>query len=310
MKKFLTTLSIFVAILLVGATVLDAFISYRLRQSELPMFRSWRGVYLDDTDYDIVINGGSRAFVQYDPAIIDSVLGTKTYNMGIDGSAINRQILKYEAYCRTHKHAPKLLIQNIDFVTLQLTQDFDREQFFPYAWNDRKLFDDISRHETYTIYDRYLPLVRYFGYHALLQSEPFKPYAATARPYNGYTPQEREWDGSLFAQQESIGLSKVPEACQLFDDFIGRVKQSGTQVILVYAPVYCEVNTRMHNLQEMYDLFEGIAQKYDVPILNYNEIAMTQDTAYFYNALHMNKRGAEKFTRIFADDLKEFVAKQ
>lgn len=304
MKKFLTTLTIFVVILLVGATALDAFISYRLRHSDISMFRCWRGVYLDDTDYDIVINGGSRAFVQYDPVIIDSVLGTKTYNLGIDGSAINRQILKYEAYCRAHKHAPKLLIQNIDFVTLQLTQDFDREQFFPYAWNDRELFDSISRYETYTIYDRYLPLVRYFGYHTLLRYEPFKFHVGTVETYNGYSPQEREWDGNLFAKQESIGLSKVPEAWILFDDFIGRVKKSGTQVVLVYAPVYSEVNTRMHNLQEMYKLFDGIARKYDVSLLNYNEIEMTQDTAYFYNALHMNKRGAEKFTRILADDLK------
>jgi lysophospholipase L1-like esterase len=50
-------------------------------------------------------------------------------------------------------------------------------------------------------------------------------------------------------------------------------------------------------------MYDSIARKYNIPILDYHYDPISFDTAYFYNATHMNKRGAELFTAKLAHDI-------
>jgi hypothetical protein len=113
------------------------------------MYAAWNHVYNDTTDYDLVINGSSRAWVQYDPMILDSMLEINTFNLGMDGSAINRQILKYKKYSELHS-TPKYLIQNIDLGTMSATVGYEREQFFSYFFYDRDLMWDFDQYEHFS----------------------------------------------------------------------------------------------------------------------------------------------------------------
>ena len=131
MKKYLLNTLLFTILCLIFAFALDTILSFRLRQNQNRMFANWNQIYNDTTNYDLVINGSSRAWVQYNPFIIDSILYINSYNLGIDGSPINRQIIKYQKYCDLHK-MPKYLIQNIDFVTMGFGYGYERVQFFPY----------------------------------------------------------------------------------------------------------------------------------------------------------------------------------
>lgn len=302
MKKFLKIFAVFIAILVTGSIALDCFISYRLRHSESRMFKAWSYIYYDETDYDIVINGGSRAWVQYDPEIIDSVLSTKTLNLGIDGSSINRQIIKYKAYCREHGKVPKMLIQNIDFVTIGFTKNLEREQFFPYFFFDRQLEEDANIYEDFSSIERYAPLFRYYGYRDVIKSALLnEPYGDMLN--RGYCGRDLGWDGSMFEQQDTLNVSRDSVALSLFDNFISEVVEEGTKVVFVFAPIYSEVNDKIPDISVMYDIFNGVAEKYHIPTLNYNEITLCNDTAYFYNATHLNRTGSEIFTRTLAKDI-------
>ena len=84
MKKFLYKILLFTFLVLVCAFGLDFFLSYRLRQNKNRMYAAWNQVYNDSISYDLVINGSSRAWTQYNPVIIDSILGVNSFNLGID----------------------------------------------------------------------------------------------------------------------------------------------------------------------------------------------------------------------------------
>ena len=59
----------------------------------------------------------------------------------------------------------------------------------------------------------------------------------------------------------------------------------------------------MVNEKKMYEMYDTIAQRFNIPILDYNDISMCYDTTYFYNGTHLNKLGAEVFTTKLAHDI-------
>lgn len=293
MKKFLIHSVVFAAILWVFAIIADIYVSNNLRHNKDRKYAAWNGIYNDTTYYDLVINGSSRAWVQYDPHILDSILHLNTYNLGIDGSAINRQIIKYHKYCELHGQ-PKYLLQNIDIFTMARTFGYEREQFFPYFFYDKNLLHKADKDEHFTLLEKYIPYYRYIG---------IDLHDWEACLYKGYCGQDKAWDGSMFSQMDTVQVSSDSSMLRLFDDFLTEQAHLGTRVILVYSPIYHGVIDKCPDTGKMYTMYDSLAIKHHLSILNYIEMPLCYDTAYFYNATHLNRQGAEIFTTRLAQDL-------
>lgn len=293
MKKFLIHSVVFAAILWVFAIIADIYVSNNLRHSKEHKYAAWNGIYNDTTYYDLVINGSSRAWVQYDPHILDSILHLNTYNLGIDGSAINRQIIKYHKYCELHGQ-PKYLLQNIDIFTMARTFGYEREQFFPYFFYDKDLLHKADKYEHFTLLEKYIPYYRYIG---------IDLHDWDAGLYKGYCGQDKAGDGSMFSQMDTVQVSSDSSMLRLFDDFLTEQAHLGTRVILVYSPIYHIVIDKCPDTGKMYTMYDSLAIKHHLSILNYIEMPLCYDTAYFYNATHLNRQGAEIFTTRLAQDL-------
>ena len=63
----------------------------------------------------------------------------------------------------------------------------------------------------------------------------------------------------------------------------------------------------MTNESQMYEMYDTIATRFNIPILDYNDIPLCYDTAYFYNGTHLNRTGAEIFTTKLAQDLESLL---
>jgi hypothetical protein len=53
-------------------------------------------------------------------------------------------------------------------------------------------------------------------------------------------------------------------------------------------------------------LIGHFSKKYDVPLLDHSNDAMSYKTIYFYNSEHLNKTGAQLFSKKLAGDLERF----
>lgn len=304
MKQFLLRLNIFLLIVFAGAWTIDCIISYRLRHNENRMFAAWNHIYRDSVNYDLLISGGSCAWAHYATQFIDSILGANSFNLGIDGSSIDRQILKYEKFSSIHGK-PKMLIQNIDLGTLAFTYGYEREQFFPYFFYDRDLMQKFDQYENFTIAEKYLPCYRYLGYDEVWLEALFRDNKKHFFEYltKGYCGRDYSWDGSVLATMDSLSFGYDTAALSLFTDFIENELSAGVEVLLVFSPIYQEVQDKLANLDEMYALYDSIANLYSLPILNYHTIDFKGDTSYFYNGTHLNRIGAELFTTRLAHDI-------
>jgi hypothetical protein len=52
------------------------------------------------------------------------------------------------------------------------------------------------------------------------------------------------------------------------------------------------------------NIFKQLAVEFDLIFLDYSKYEICMDKNYFYNASHLNAHGADLFTRILANDLK------
>ncbi len=297
MKRFLLKIISFTFLVLCLMSILDICISSHLRTNTARIFAGLNYVYNDSTYHDVIINGNSRARVQYNPKILDTILHVNSFNLGIDGSNINRQIPKFNKYAEKHGY-PKCLIQNIDLFTMNPTFGYEREQYFPYFFYDRGLLNDVDRYENFSFMEKTIPGYRYVGF---IQSVLTK--MEYVHLYKGYEAKESHWNGALFAEISEIDYNYDSVLLNKFNTFIEEVILQGTKVIFVYAPIYNKVNTKCCNINEMHQMYQNVANKFDIPILDYNDIPMCYDTTYFYNATHLNRMGAELFTTKLAHDI-------
>lgn len=307
MKRFLIKTGITLIVLLFVAYGLDWFITRNLHRSDAKMFTTYNTIYNDSLKSNAIIMGSSRGQVQYSPYIIESITGLNCYNISVDGRCIDAEVVLYDIYCQ-HAPKPKYIIQNIDCGTLQMSNGYEREQYLPYL-NDRKLYNLICENEKYTWIDRWFPLIRYAGYREVIK-EGIGVKNKMSRPdmYKGYVSYEKEWNGSDFNLIDTIGFDCNPQAVEIFDRYLANCQRDSIKVILVYAPFYIGATEKMGSaVDSMFSFYQSFANRYGCEILNYTYDSLCYDTANFYNAGHLNRKGAEMFSTKLAYDLKELL---
>ena len=297
MKRFLKNILIF-SIALLGLLVAeDAATTYAFHKKTTRKYVVWNDIVHNNINADLIILGNSRAWCQYSPQIFDSVLGTTSYNIGIDGSCFNRQLARYELYRHYIPNAPKYIIQNVEFFTLGHTEGYEREQFMPYLiypyFRER-----ICQIEPFSFGELYIPMYRYYV------NNVYDEYTKYDFPVvKGYLGEDNKWDGSKLNETEPYIQEVDTNSLKMFIDYIEGLQEENIKLILVFAPIYKDGLSKVLNLEEIHCLYYDLANKYNLPILDYANCWLSQDTTYFYNATHLNKQGAELFSTKLAHDI-------
>ena len=300
MKRFICNIILFVLPSMSLLTIVDFFYSKAATKSNFDEIETWYDLMHGQIDADVLVMGNSRACFHINPLILDSVLGTSSYNIGMDGSWINRQIHKYNLF-RKYNRKPRLIIQTIDHLSLKNGYGYMMEQFFPYFWN-KAMRDEFYRIEPFSPWEKYFPMYRFYRRYDCSVLHDIL-YSTSHTMTKGYKGVEQQWDGSAWRKIESIRFEVNDTTMAMFDSYLAKAKAEGIKMVFVYTPQYFEINGKMDNLEEMYTTYKGFADKYDIAILDYSNMDICSDTTYFYNAMHLNKKGSEIFSDSLAHDL-------
>ena len=290
MKKFIFSIIVFCLIPYIADFALSALV----QRSSNREVESWYDLMHSQIDADLIVMGNSRAWVQISPTILDSILGVETYNLGMDGSCINRQIHKYHLF-RKYNRKPKMIVQTLDAWSLGYKTGYEREQLYPYFWN-WNMREEFFESEPFTFWEKYIPMYRF---------RSFMPLRRGPKTLiKGYQGMDRPWDGSVFEKVKSITFTPNDTTIKMFDDSLAKAKAEGITVVLVFTPQYIGATEKTTNQAYMHEYYNRFASKYDFPIVDYTYMDICYDTAYFYNAMHLNRKGAEIFSDSLANALK------
>lgn len=302
MKRFIISVILFLSGLYVFAFIPDYILTNRIKKSPFLDFSVWYRMLSGQMDNDVLILGSSRAFVQYSPRIIDSILNCNCYNLGRDGKKQDISILCYNIY--THYNPkPKIVLCDIYFMSICQSDPYEREQFYPYLLNSQ-IWNNVKETHQFHLIDRFLPMSKFYKH--LIAIRRFSNVTDTT--YKGYYGYDKNWnwytDGVSIKDIDIIPYHHDSIVLTMTDNWLRKCQEDSVKVIFVHSPIYIELTNKIDDTAAMWGMYRQLAIKYDIPILDYSHDSICYDTNFFYNSQHLNRRGSELFSRQLANDLK------
>lgn len=314
MGKFILNILLFLLPLLILVYLIDILISNGLAKSndDPGEFEVWTDIYNDNIDCDLAIYGSSRAWVHFNSKLIEDSLNLNVYNFGIDGYNFSIQYLRHLEFIK-HNKLPKHVILSCDIFSLGKRKDlYQLNQFLPYMLWNKNMRDFTHSYIGFNAYDYYIPLIRYFGKYearniALKHIGNNRNRNLAKFRYHGYKGVDKEWNTDF--EKAKATIKEYNEVLDgntiiLLENFIKECKQKNINVILVYSPEYIDGQKFVTNRVDIINVYKSLANKYNLEFLDYSNSDLSYNKELFYNASHMNSRGADLFTNTLIMDLK------
>lgn len=297
MKLFFKKIILFLFPILLLSYPLDRWVSYKYKSKNIGELSVWNDIYDGNIDADMVINGSSRAWVHFNPFMIEEQTAISScYNLGFNAHNFPLQYLRYLEY-RKYNPKPKIIIQEIEGISLSIDSTAtELEQLMPYM-----LFNETMRQHTKTngmfnLFDFYVPFLRYYG-------EIDHVYSAidtTDIKIKGYKGQDRAWnDDYQNARKTMDGYTSKIDSTVLksFENFLEDCKRENIKVVFVQPPVHIYGQEFINNYEEAIGWIEDISKRHDINFYNFSNDSLCYQQKYFYNTRHLNKEGSTIFTQ-------------
>jgi hypothetical protein len=303
-------------VILVGTHALIGGGLRRIRTSDFGVFNR---MVDGDINASIVVSGSSRALNHFDPRVIQRTTGLSAFNIGVNGSQTDMQLAVLKTYL-THNTRPSLVVLSLDSFTFVTSHGgvYFPGQYLPYLKQD-DLYHALREINPSFWKSKYLPLYGYAvedmnftwlkGLGGLLGLNPVE------NRYLGFEPRDTVWTGDFERLRESnpggVRFTIEPDGVRDFEGMITFCEQRGIPVLLVYSPVYHEMQALEANRDEVFGRFREIAGRHGVPLWDYSASPISLRKEYFYNSQHLNAGGAAAFSDEFAAALARapFVAR-
>jgi len=316
MKSFIKQILIFFLPLIFLSIVLDYIISNQLKKSNTHAFREypvWNDIHSGNINADLLIMGSSRAWRHIDPNVLEDSLELSSYNLGMDGQHLPMQLWRYETLLKKN-HAPRVIVYSLDFFMLTHTNElFNKDQFLPYLLFDFNAEKQLKDYIGFDYFDYRLPLIRYCGANKALSHTArisLLPKSNKKGRVKGFYAEDKKWNQDfekVKAQMTSYNATIDATILIQFDQYIKKCKENKIQIVLVYSPEYFEGQNFVSNRKEVITAFEQLANQNEINFLNYSSDTISFQKSLFYNTTHLNKTGAELFSKKLASDLKSII---
>ncbi len=314
MKRFLIRLAIFCAVPLALLLPLSWVVDTGLKKSGHFFYSEWGDIFGGRIKANMLFMGSSRAWVHFSPTIIDSVLGTQSYNLGMDGTSLDLQFERLKIYLK-HNPAPRYIVQEVSLnTTVVRAKELPHyEQFLPWL-NDADVWHIYTeKYSNVSPADRYFPLFKYNNQLVLLKEGimSFAGHGMARAKVRGFQGQLLPWDTSFddFVRLHPSGYALPIEdsSLQLLQDYIQFCNDRHIQLIFVYAPYYYKAEKYITNLNYIKGEVSKVAALHQIPMLDYTRNYLDSSQQYFYNSQHLNKLGAELLSQQVAQDIRRLI---
>lgn len=303
----------FFCLVLICLVVVNHVINKGLRRIKTSSFGVSNQIMVGHVNADIVISGSSRALTHYDPRIIQEKTGRTAFNIGRNGSQTDMQLAFLKAYLG-HNAKPSLVIQNLDLYSLVTTREvFDPVQYLPYLREDA-IYQALVKINPEKWKSRFIPLYGYavedMRFSWLVGLKGYFGWNPPQDHHLGFLPRYTSWTGDFerfkAMNPDGVRFDIEPEGIRDLDELVALCKQRAIPVLLVYSPVYHEMQVLERNKAEVFTHFEEIRKRYDAILWDYCDSPISRNRDYFYNSQHLNADGASAFstdlaTRIASD---------
>ncbi|MBL0144590.1 MAG: hypothetical protein IPP48_01315 [Chitinophagaceae bacterium] len=285
---------------------LEIFISRNLKKSNSfaqKEYPTWNAIIDGKVNSSILIYGSSRAWVNINPTMIGDSLHQTVYNIGIDGHNFWLQKLR-DTLLLKNNVKPKLIIQSLDMFTLQKREDlYNSNQFLPYMLYSNEIKNATNSYKGFSVVDYEIPLIRYYGNYEAMATAcnmALNPNNNPVERIRGYQGQDISWNADFDRAKLTMKNYHVKldtNTVTLFEQYLKKSNENNIAIIFVYSPEYVEGQKFVDNREEIINIYTQLGKKYNIPFYDFSRDSISFKKDLFYNASHLNKTGAEVFTK-------------
>lgn len=273
-------------------------------------------LFLKDHPYDVLFIGSSRTHNSINPRIIDSICNVNSYNAGIEGGNLFEFTMTLEAYLSNHRQTPKLIVLTLDLASFDLKRKlYDPIQYYPFL-NNKIVSQTLAENIHPVSYFKVFPFLELADYDDYTRTNCIKGNLNKTEilpgdfEYKGYLSNtENHIDTTIYKENLNTTTENIEkEAVKKLDGLILLCKKLNIQLIFTYAPEYKRgLQKAITNSDDILSYIKTIASENDIIFLRHDTLRLCQNPLLFSNPGHLNKRGAELYSVILANELKASI---
>jgi len=304
--RFTTKIIIFLLILIIVDFTLGSMINAFYRKTYYG--ENWpKENWLTKEQYEIIVFGSSRAYCHYIPELIGEKVGSTVFNAGANGQymlyayALEQLVLE--------KYVPKIII--LDLLPSYIVRlenpgsEFDRlSSLLPHS-NNPEVKKLLTRQNHFQFVKQLSKLYR-FNSRVLNIADNY--HNKPDRFDNGYasvgTPKFRETNKFILDTMEKNEIDTFKY--EILKKFITSASDKKVHVIMSFSPTLEPLSPKC---KDVIIIYEELFKELDVPFVKIltSDYPEFQDKQLFMDYIHMNARGAQRFSEIFAGKLAEML---
>lgn len=286
----------------------------------------WNQYYSKErNEIDTVIVGASQTYVGIDPAIIDSILGTSSFNMGTDSQSYTDSLMAIKIALSEHQIKNVILAVDYEYLFDENVNKKAEAAFSHSLASHMSMFDGFRQNLRFLInnIDEEVSINYFFPWitnHISISPGQLKENLYLrigkidldnqGRDVNGFKPREGSLDfNNLGAAVTDANLSgKVSqEVNDALEEICDLCVENGTILTAVVTPVPKTVVVQYGSSYfDMVEYTSNLFGKYGYSLYDFNLLkdnCYEYDEKYFYDYAHLNEEGAYYFSELLGNTL-------
>lgn len=259
------------------------------------------------TNYDVLFFGTSRTQVHINPRITDSILNLNTYNAGKAGASSLEVRMLIEAYLKQHK-APKYIVYNIDHLSILNANKVPNSALYLFFLNNEAIEKGLQSTYNRVYLMKYIPFTRIMNLDDYYRNVGLQGNMGHTEVQKGpiYYKGFASNDNSKLKKIKAVKPIEIKDPSLVeMNNIIDMCNQHGIKLIFHYGPVLFE-NGHPTSFQRVPQI-EALAHDKGIDFLTLDTVQTFQQSDFF-DMVHLNRSGTEKYTVMFAKALKPMLA--
>lgn len=302
MKKEAKKTLLFLVVLVASFLAIDwlfGVLSYKLLASmpAAPNEVARMNYQVTQCESECLILGSSRASHHYAPLIIQDSLGLSTYNAGRNGHGISYADGVLRAIINRKK--PKLIVLECSDGEFRPDWTEKVSSLKPYF----KEYPDILRLAKNVVGDNESFKSKFSAYrfNSLLFPVLGTYLKSSVDKEKGFMPLKGNNVLDMKLRESKGAFSINYQNIEIFEDFVGTCRANNIKVVAFCSPIYQDFSCERIELSK-------ICEEKVIPFFDYSndEYFMSHPELFWDNA-HLNKEGAEIYTKKIVDDIRKII---
>jgi len=288
---------IFLLIFTVGLDILFGYIYDRLYFTLKSMGQD-RVIYSAlVANEDVLVFGSSRAYHHYNPKIINIRTGMSSYNLGKAGQNIYYHLALLESAMQ--RNIPQIVILELMTLDFQKTSKlYETEKLgvlLPFARKSDPIYNTVMLrgwNEKYKLLSKIYPLNSKQLF--MIRNN----FTKVTSHYHGFAGLDRVWKKTIKTKNVEVINDYDPLKLEALDRFIKLCQKNNINILICISPHY------VNNVGDdpFADISKRLKKKFNLEINSFrSEPKFIDDSTYFSDPFHLNKRGADLYTRMICD---------